>query len=702
MIFEHQRFEIWNPLQHPYRHTLAEFSFTNPALPGVTNIESALNYMLAVLYPQTRPAVDTPAELPLVGNTLNDYRVVYDDGDGKSAGYRWEQREGEASPSWHKIYDMDWGMDSIMTGFLNVTQDLYMWKYGRTDIDADGNPITGIFAGQRIFGGTESGQNLTLDANSEDATGFVQSNNDFRPTVDASFNLGTLNEKWKNLFVSNSAEVGDIAISDGLITSSSGQISFFNNNLLTTGDVGADKFTATTQFSVGTLTISSGAIIDSAGGIDFGTTNLTNVGVITAASGSSFGTLTFADGLITDSTGSIGFGDENLTTTGSLSAGAITGTQLDIDNIRLDANTLSVTDLNGNLNIGANGTGVVNFISAIEALGATFTGTVSVSGQLNADNLRLDGNAITSTNTDGDISISPNGAGLITASATVKPSADAAKDLGTTTARWRDLYLSGGVSDGTLTTAVNVILSLRDILSGIDIGYSLFWDGSKFVSSAPDTEIEHATLSGLTTGDSGHTQFAMLAGRAGGQTLSGGNTASDNLILESTTDAAKGRVFTKDIFAPFVSASYSGGWTGVDLGDGTHYFRDLYTKGELKGARFENFTFPSIPASSAQNIGRMVYTTDQQKVYVDTGAGWKVAGGSKFESDVAFDGTQTTNNIDVSASITDARKTVWQLLDNMNDFERIYCTIKATSAANVLVSTSVPLPAGNYRLIGLE
>jgi hypothetical protein len=66
------------------------------------------------------------------------------------------------------------------------------------------------------------------------------------------------------------------------------------------------------------------------------------------------------------------------------------------------------------------------------------------------------------------------------------------------------------------------------------------------------TSTAHSSLTGLTTGDD-HTQYALLAGRSGGQTLQGGNgggglalrggdTASVNLTLESTSNGTKGEI----------------------------------------------------------------------------------------------------------------------------------------------------------------
>jgi len=56
---------------------------------------------------------------------------------------------------------------------------------------------------------------------------------------------------------------------------------------------------------------------------------------------------------------------------------------------------------------------------------------------------------------------------------------------------------------------------------------------------------DHNTLSNLETGDV-HTQYAYLNGRSGGQTLIAGSDASDNLILQSTSNATRGTVFIND------------------------------------------------------------------------------------------------------------------------------------------------------------
>jgi hypothetical protein len=56
-----------------------------------------------------------------------------------------------------------------------------------------------------------------------------------------------------------------------------------------------------------------------------------------------------------------------------------------------------------------------------------------------------------------------------------------------------------------------------------------------------ESAITHNNIGGLTTGDP-HTQYALLAGRSGGQTLIGGTAASNTLTLKATSNATKGKI----------------------------------------------------------------------------------------------------------------------------------------------------------------
>ena len=91
-------------------------------------------------------------------------------------------------------------------------------------------------------------------------------------------------------------------------------------------------------------------------------------------------------------------------------------TDLDVDNINIDGNTITSTNTDGNIVITPNGTGEVD-ISKVDidsgAIDGVTLGTNSAVTDLRVDNIKVDGNAITSTDTDGDITITPNGNGKI-------------------------------------------------------------------------------------------------------------------------------------------------------------------------------------------------------------------------------------------------------------------------------------------------
>ncbi|MAI17851.1 MAG: hypothetical protein CMH04_04240 [Marinovum sp.] len=123
-----------------------------------------------------------------------------------------------------------------------------------------------------------------------------------------------------------------------------------------------------------------------------------------------------------------------------------------VDNLTMNGNSLTSTDTNGDITIDPNGTGNINLTGPVVqtagnvqmttatggsiALSATATGTISligavsingalaqtgnssVTGQLDVDNLRLDGNTMSSTDTNGNINIAPNGTGETVVSST--------------------------------------------------------------------------------------------------------------------------------------------------------------------------------------------------------------------------------------------------------------------------------------------
>ena len=71
-------------------------------------------------------------------------------------------------------------------------------------------------------------------------------------------------------------------------------------------------------------------------------------------------------------------------------------TEAQVDNININGNTISSSDTDGNVNISPNG-----------------TGTVVINTDLDVDNINVNGNAIISTDTNGNIDLTPNGTGEV-------------------------------------------------------------------------------------------------------------------------------------------------------------------------------------------------------------------------------------------------------------------------------------------------
>ena len=87
----------------------------------------------------------------------------------------------------------------------------------------------------------------------------------------------------------------------------------------------------------------------------------------------------------------------------TMSAGAtaaerlkLNGSGATVGNVNVDGNTISSTDTNGDINLSPNG-----------------TGTVVVNTDLDIDNINIDGNTISSTDFNGNIELTPNGTGEV-------------------------------------------------------------------------------------------------------------------------------------------------------------------------------------------------------------------------------------------------------------------------------------------------
>lgn len=691
---DHNRFKVVSEQQHLYEHSLDEFPYAHPAIPGASTAADALDYVLNVIYPNIKASVATPADLPTgvdtpnVGDVTpdaNDQRIVLDDGDGKAAMYLWAKYDGEAVYSWHKIADIDWGQDSIIQALQSQTQYLYVRKFGTTDYDPVTElALTGIDAGQHIYGGDIANQHLTLHANNGDPvgnTGFIQFEDHVRPYTDSTFNLGTNTERFLAGYF-DSIISGTMTVTGGSITDTSGAISFGDENLSTTGNIDGAIVTGSSSVVADTMTMATGSITDSTGAISFGDENLSTTGTFASADITVDSDLVLSSGSITSVSGAISFGDENLSTTGTLGAGVTTVDALNVDDIQINANSISIVTADTDLVLAANGTGVIDVNSKISGGNADFVGAVIVVGSLNIDNITFDGDNM--TNTSGNIFTDSN----------LVSTGNGVDNLGAAGSRWQNIYLSSALSDGTNQILMSELLSFRSAgfrdgarTQPVQAGDALFWSGTQWLASAPDTEIAHELLSNLTTGDAGHTQFAMLAGRAGGQTIIG-DTGAGSLSLRGNA-TSNGIDLSNSLVAPSITDTISLGSSGLK-------FNNVYMKGQLFGSRLENVA--GTPTFDAAEVGRVSYNTSDDFIYVNDGTAFKKVGHNTYNA--IHTNTQVEAGVDVSASVSDARDCIWQLCDQINE-EVMGVTIQKT-ATTVTIVTAIPLPSANYRLMGIE
>jgi len=182
---------------------------------------------------------------------------------------------------------------------------------------------------------------------------------------------------------------------DGTVTTLTGSQTL-TNKVLTAPTINAATMT-------GTVTVDSISMADNTI-----TTNASNADLELDASG------TGSVRLIAPTTAVSTLTTADITTTGTHT---ITG-QLDAEGVRIKDNTVTTLASNANLELSANGSGVVDVKNAMTTVGQTITGDVAITGAIDVDNIKIDGNNITSTNTNGGISLDPNGSGNISLTAT--------------------------------------------------------------------------------------------------------------------------------------------------------------------------------------------------------------------------------------------------------------------------------------------
>ena len=357
--------------------------------------------------------------------------------------------------------------------------------------------------------------------------------------------------------------IGNLTLADGSITDSGGSISFGNENLSTTGTV-----------TVGNLLLASASITDSSGAISFGNENLTSTGTINSGTGSTIGNLTLGNGSITDSGGSIDFGNENLSTTGTFTLGTMVMA------------AASITDTSGAISFGNENLSTTGTLGAgattVDAI--TVSGTVSMAGTVNIDNLNFNDNII-SSDSNADILVTPGGTGTVLISnLTVDSSINITDNEITGLNSNQDLIISPSgtgsvimskvdINEGTIdNTVIGATTPLAGTFTTLSATTSAVIDGvtisdNQITTNASNSNLElsgngsgSVTISGFTfpTSDGTDGQFLKTDGAGTLAFATAGASLSVSTIADATTTVATSTASVLNTFAAatFRSAKY--------------------------------------------------------------------------------------------------------------------------------------------------
>jgi len=171
----------------------------------------------------------------------------------------------------------------------------------------------------------------------------------------------------------------------------------------------------------------------------------------------------------------------------------------------------------------------------------TTTGITTHTGQYNIDNLRLDGNAITSTDTNGNISLSPNGSGTV--------------DVGTS--RITSVTDPSGAQDAATKAYVDAVKTGLDIKDSVvmattaDLAYT-YSNGTSGVGATLTASGNGAvTIDGIATATTNERVLVKNqtdAEENGIYYVSTASGASATLVLTRTTDADTASEFSSGSF----------------------------------------------------------------------------------------------------------------------------------------------------------
>lgn len=647
----------------------------------VTSVRDALNYLFASLYPNYIGSYATPGDLPLTADD-NSYAFVADDGDGNSAGYVYTTIDG--STGWQKRYDVDWSVDSLLASFLNEVFPHYVRLNGREN-------------GQIVYGGIASGENLELNANSLDDTGKIITHNHLEPKTDNVIDLGEATKRFKDIYLNGALKDATITLSLANLKSAFDHISLTNNPHNTTYDQLGNK--------LGTVTFGSGVT----GTLDLSSSGNKSCNITVEDDSHSHTKLTIPnfDWDVYTKVKAILQNADGISFSFNDGAETITPAQADID-------TTEITDIESpivNQVLASNSTGTqwVNTPLEVELIGdvegsGTFNSTTGKI-EVNTTTQSIDVDKIVGINLEGEqvtIGTHATDTPITLVNHNLSTGAKVVVDsrlFGVVVPELNDTYTVTVVNSNTFTIpqAVTVGGNAHIVVENSQLLFNA--DNREFELRREYAEITHHEVSDHDMFDD-HAQYARVDGRLGGQEIKGGTDDNNDLVLESTSGAVKGKIKFKSSPVPFANASYSGGWSGLDIGTSSANFRHLYMKGELIGARIENAT--SLPSPSGQNLGRLIYQTVEDKLYYDNGTQFKPLSSTNIPTIIVSMTSETSKLVDLSSTLETDKDTsdyVWMLF-HATTSAQYHPTITRTSSSSVTINSELPL-TGSFILKGI-
>lgn len=341
-----------------------------------------------------------------------------------------------------------------------------------------------------------------------------------------------------------------------------------------------------------------------------------------------------------------------------------------ITNVNIDATTVSSSTTTGALVVdgGVGVAGNLNVGGTFSAGAASFTsinntpigGTTPSTGaftQVDVDNIRIDGNTVSATNTNGGITLTPNGVGNITVDSTVASTTTTTGALvvGGGVGVAGNLNVGGAISGGALTVSGITVGtdSLAEVIQdtvystlvageGIDITYN---DGAGTITV--DAELASSTNLGVATFNTA--SFAVASGdvtiKAGGVTNT--QLVNSSLTIGSTTVSLGG---TSTSLAGLTEVTIDNLNINGNEISSTNANGDIILNPDGTGR---------IDVSGSRIIGlaEPVLSTDAAtKNYVDnavTGLTWKTSANLLSNTNVALSGSTATLVIDGHAALDD-------------------------------------------------